>query len=95
VHDGHLEAIEAVLERYGLAVIVEGEDGSLRLVGTLDDGARQAWQVVNAHGRVRAQEVERELGAPAETASRALDHLSARRLVMRRDDGYVSLAQAL
>ncbi len=95
VHDGHLEAIEAVLERYDLAVIVEGEDGHLRLVGTLDDGARRAWQVVNRHGRVRAQEVEVERGAPAETASRALDDLSARRLVMRRDDDYVSLAHAV
>ena len=90
-----VEVDAGIVERYDLAVIVEGEDGHLRLVGTLDDGARRAWQVVNRHGRVRAQEVEVELGAPAETASRALDDLSARRLVMRRDDGYVSLAHAV
>lgn len=95
VHDGHLEAIEAVLERYNLAVIVEDESGTIRLVGSLDDGARRAWQVVNAHGRVKPQELERELGAPAEMASRVLDVLSSRRLVMWRDDGCVSLPQAL
>ncbi len=95
VHDGHLEAIEAVLERYDLAVIVEDEDGRLRLVGSLEEPARRAWQLVNTHGRVQPQEVERELGAPAERACEVLDWLSARRLVMRRDDGYVSLALAL
>lgn len=95
VHDGHLEAIEAVLERYNLAVIVEEEGGALRLVGTLEDGARRAWQVVNAHGRCGLLDIERTLAVPAETASRALDHLSARRLVMRRDDGFVSLPQSV
>jgi hypothetical protein len=95
VHDGHLEAIEAVLERYNLAVIVEEESGALRLVGTLEDWPRRAWQVVNSHGRCGPLEIERELGAPAEAATRVLDHLSARRLVMRRDDGYVSLPQSV
>lgn len=94
VHDGHLEAIEAVLERYDLAVIVEDTSGTMRLVGSLDDGARRAWQVVHQHGRIMPQEVERALGAPAEHAVRALDDLWERRLVMRRDDGYVSLPQA-
>lgn len=95
VHDGHLEAIEAVLERYDLAVIVEADDGALRLVGSLDDGARRAWQVVNTRGRAGPREVEAELGAAADRASEMLDRLSALRLVMRRDDGYVSLAMAL
>lgn len=94
-HDGHLEAIEAVLERYNLAVIVEEESGSLRLVGTLEDGARQAWYVVKAEGRCGPLEIGRALGAPVEAVLRLLDDLSARRLVMRRDDGYVSLPQSV
>lgn len=94
VHAGHLEAIEAVLVRYNLAVIVENERGTFDLVGTLDDGARRAWDVVNTHGSVGPLELERALGAPAETATRVLEQLSARRLVMRRDDGYVSLPQS-
>ena len=94
-HDGHLEAIEAVLERYNLAVIVQDESGSLRLVGTLEDGARRAWQVVKTEGRCGPLEVGRALGAPADAALHLLDDLSARRLVMRRDDGYVSLPQSV
>ncbi len=95
VHDGHLEAIEAVLERYDLAVIVEDDRGGVRLVGTLDDGARRAWHVVHRRGRVEPQELEEELGEPSDTAARVLDDLWARRLVMRWDDGYVSLPQSL
>jgi len=94
VHAGHLEAIEAVLERYNLAVIVEDENGELRLVGTLDDGARRAWQVVNTRGHAGPQEIEDALGAPSDRANEVLDDLSARRLVMRRADGYVSLPTA-
>ena len=95
VHDGHLEAIEAVLERYDLAVVVEDESGTTRLVGSVDDSARRAWHVVNRYGRLRAQELERELGEPSDQALLLLDDLSARRLVMRRDDCYVTLPQAL
>lgn len=94
VHDGHLEAIEAVLERYDLAVIVEDDTGRVRLVGTLDDSARRAWHIVNRHGRCMPEEIEEELGASSGAASRMLDDLWARRLVMRLDDGYVSLPQA-
>jgi hypothetical protein len=95
VHDGHLEAIEAVLERYDLAVIVEDTAGNIRLVGTLDDGARRAWHVVSRHERVMPEDVAQELGEPWGTALRVLDDLSARRLVMRLDDGYVSLPKAI
>lgn len=95
VHDGHLEAIEAVLERYNLAVIVEDDTGNVRLVGTLDDGARRAWHVINRHGRCMPQEIDEELGEPTGTASRILDDLWARRLVVRLDDGFISLPQAL
>ena len=95
VHEGHLEAIEEVLKVYNLAVIVEDEAGVIRLVGTLDDGARRAWQIVNLHGRIMPQEIERELGEPPEGATGVLNDLSARRLVMRRADGYVSLPHSL
>lgn len=95
VHDGHLEAIEAVLERYDLAVIVEDEHGDIRLVGTLDDDARRLWLLVQQHGRVGPQELEALLGEPAELLAKVLDDLWSRRLVVRRDDGLVSLPQAL
>jgi hypothetical protein len=95
VRDAHLEAIEAVLERYDLAVIVEDEFGVARLVGTIDAGARRAWHVVRQHGRVIPQQVEAELGAPTDALTGWLDDLWDRRLVMRRDDGYLTLPQVL
>ena len=94
VHEGHLEAIEEVLKVYKLAVIVEDETGVIRLVGTLDDGARRAWQVVMTHGSIMPKDFERELGVPTERATSVLDYLSARKLVMRRADGHVSLPHA-
>ncbi|MEO7965346.1 MAG: hypothetical protein ABIT38_15670 [Gemmatimonadaceae bacterium] len=95
VHEGHLEAIEAVLERYDLAVIVEDTFGRTRLVGTIDDITRRAWQVVSRHDRVLPEEIAQEMGEAWGTALRVLDDLSARRLVMRLDDGFVSLPQAI
>lgn len=94
VHDAHLEAIEAVLERYDLAVIVQDDTGTAHLVGTLDDGARRVWQLVRQRGEVGATDLAEALGEPADTYSRVLDELSARRLVVRRDDGCVALPQA-
>jgi hypothetical protein len=50
VHAAHLEAIEAVLERYDLAVIVQDDAGSVHLAGTIDDGARQVG-IIRQHGQ--------------------------------------------
>lgn len=94
VHDAHLEAIEAVLERYDLAVIVQDDNGAVKLVGTLDDGARRVWHLVRQRGRIVASDVQEEFGDPVEDCSRVLDELFARRLVVRRDDGGVGLPHA-
>lgn len=94
VHDAHLEAIEAVLERYNLAVIVQDDAGDVHLVGTLDDGARRVWQLVRQRGTIVPRDVEEMLGEPADLCTRVLDDLWERRLVVRRDDGFVALPQA-
>lgn len=94
VHAAHLEAIEAVLERYDLAVIVQDDAGSVHLAGSLDDGARQVWHYVRQHGSVWPQQVGEELGALVEGWTEALDELSDRRLVVRHDDGIVALPHA-
>jgi hypothetical protein len=94
VHDAHLEAIEAVLERYNLAVIVQDESGAVHLVGTLDDGARRVWQLVRQRGTIVPSDVEEVLGEPPDSCTRVLDELWERRLVVRRDDGFVALPQA-
>lgn len=88
LHEAHLEAIEAVLERYGLAAIVQDSFGRAQLVGTLDDAPRRAWHYVSEHGAVIPGQVEEDLGVPCESL---FNELWTRRLLMRRDDGYFLL----
>lgn len=91
VHAVHLEAIEAVLERYNLAVIVQDDTGSVQLVGTLDDEARRAWQFISRQGAVVPRQIAEELGEPPD---RVIDELWMRHLLVRRDDGFVVLPHA-
>jgi hypothetical protein len=93
-HRAHLEAIETVLERYDVAVIVQDDQGGMSLIGQLDDGARRVWQLVQQRGAVVLQQVEQELGTTVDQCIRAIDELSLRRLVVRRDDGFVALPHA-
>jgi hypothetical protein len=91
VRDAHLEAIEAVLERHGLAVVVQYyDDGEWRLVGSVDDGERRAWQAVDRLGRACPADVADETGSDASTAARVLEDLHERRLVMRLDESYIA-----
>jgi hypothetical protein len=48
--DAHLEALEPVLERHGLALVSEAPDGSLRLIGTVDPDEVSAWTLVVESG---------------------------------------------
>jgi len=45
VSDDHWDAIETVLERHGLALVLETVDGA-RIVGMVNDGERRAWYAV-------------------------------------------------
>ena len=91
VSESHLDAIEAVLDRHGLALVVEGIDGDAHLVGTLDDSERQAWRAVCELGRTVASDLARALGISANDAERLLDALCRRRLVMRLESHYVAV----
>ena len=46
----HLEALEPVLERHGLALVAEAADGSMHLVGMVDEEEHLVWQLVVASG---------------------------------------------
>jgi hypothetical protein len=87
----HLEAIESAIERYQLAVIVEDEEGSIQVVGRLDDVPLRAWYAVRRLGRVAPSDLAQELDQPPDALTGVLDGLWKLRLVMRDDDGYVSL----
>jgi hypothetical protein len=48
--DHHWDAIEAVLERHGLALAIEQEDG-VHVVGVLSDDERRAWETLDRVGQ--------------------------------------------
>jgi hypothetical protein len=88
VTEEHWEAIEAVLERRGLALVLEQDDG-IHVVGTLSTEERRAWEAVQQLGRAVAGEIAELLAVSATEAQESLDVLRRRRLVMRVNDGYV------
>jgi hypothetical protein len=90
LHDAHLDAIETVLERHGLALIAESDAGA-QLVGTVDDGDRRAWEEVGRLGTAAAEDLARAIGSSVEDARTRLDGLERRRLVMRLDESYVAI----
>jgi hypothetical protein len=89
IHDNHIDAIEAVLEHHGLALIAEGAGGEAELVGIVDDAERRAWGALRQLGGATAEELAAAAGMPPGDAERVLDLLRRRRLVMRVDDAYV------
>ena len=91
VRDAHLDAIESVLERYSLALVVEDEAGVPRLVGTVTEPERDAWQAVARVGRLAPGELARVLGREPSEAQLLLEKLLERRLVMRLEGRYVAL----
>ncbi|HEY9227291.1 MAG TPA: hypothetical protein VIP11_11625 [Gemmatimonadaceae bacterium] len=94
VTEDHLDAIESVLERHGLALALEREDG-VEVLGVLSDAERRAWDASYRLGRADAADVATELDADPDDAQRALDALCRRRLVMCVDGQYVPVGTTL
>jgi hypothetical protein len=90
VSDDHWDAMEAVLERHGLALVLE-HDGRVRVVGVLSDDERRAWEAIYRVGPADAHDVAFESGTDATHAREALDALCRRRLVMQVDGQYVAV----
>ena len=91
VSDSHLDAIDAVLQRRGLALVAQSDEGLLTLVGTVDDRERRTWEAVTRLGRAAPADVATEVGVEEPLAEVLLDALSRRRLIMRFDEGYVAV----
>ncbi len=91
VSDSHLDAIDAVLQRRGLALVAKGDDERLLLIGTVDERERRAWEAVTRLGRVVPADIATEVGVEEPQAESLLATLSRRRLIMRFDEGYVAV----
>jgi hypothetical protein len=91
VSDSHLDAIETVLERHGLAIVAQVDDGSVVLVGEIGESERRAWEALRRLGRAVPADLARELGLDAADLQPALDALCRRRLAMRFDEHYIAV----
>ena len=91
VSESHLDAIETVLERHGLAIVSQESDGSVMLIGVVNDRERSAWEAMFRLGRIAPEELAREVGLGVQQAVELLDALVRRRLVMRFAEGYVAV----
>lgn len=90
VNEEHLDAIEAVLERHGLALLIE-DDVGVRPHGVLGEDERAAWEAVVTAGRLTEAELAAELSMCREDARRLLTALHRMRLVMRVDGAYAAV----
>ena len=91
VREVHFDAIEAVLERHQLALVLEGEDGAAQLVGAVDPIERAAWQLLERDGRRGDAQVAAALGLDLADAQAVLDTLCRRRVAIRLADGVVAV----
>ena len=91
VSDSHLDAIDAVLQRRGLALVAQTDDGLPQLIGTVDERERRAWEAVTRLGRAQPADIASEVGLEEPQAEVLLSGLSRRRLIMRFDEGYVAV----
>lgn len=92
VGEVHRESVEEVLRRHGLAAVCDFADDGFRLLGSVSDGERTAWQTLEAHRRIGPQRMAATLG---DRADALLRRLAERRLVFRESNGTAFALSAL
>ena len=95
MHESHEEAVETVLARYGLALVMTGSGGHSEVVGVMNDSERRAWREVRDLGMASATVLSRSLAISLGDAERLLEALRERRLVVRVEEGYTSVGALL
>lgn len=89
VSEDHWDAIEAVLERHGIAMLVEeSEAGVAAPKGVLSPQQRAAWEAVRALGAASVDDVAARLEVAPEQAAAMLDRLHQHRLLMKVNEAY-------
>ena len=89
--EDHWDAVEAVLERHGLAMLVE-DGGGAAPRGVLSSDARAAWDAVRSLGAASAADVAARLDVAPDRAAALLAALHQQRLLMRIDGVYRAVA---
>ncbi len=95
VRETHLDAIEAVLERHGLALVVESDADGAQLEGAVEPAERQVWEHLEREGRRTPAQVAAALALEPAVAGGVCDGLCRRRLALPVDDGLVAVGLTL
>jgi hypothetical protein len=86
--DAHLEALEPVLERHGLALVAESADGSMQLIGMVEPEEVVAWQLVVNSGGGGIEEIASYSDHGGVDLLERLVALARRRLVIQTPAGF-------
>ena len=93
LQEHHREAIEAVLERHDLLVVVEDEGGLAHLVGPCNPVERACWNVLHRLGRPTAAEVAAVAGMPEDAVRPTLARFTGQRVALALPEArYASVA---
>jgi hypothetical protein len=90
VQEHHEEAIEAVLERHQLLLVIRDDEGQVKLLGDADPAQRRVWEALTRRGRARAQELAGDTGLAPDAAEAILAALVGHRVATAHPDGTVS-----
>ncbi len=95
MHESHIDAIEAVLERHQLALVTQLADGAPHLMGIIDGTQRTAWEKLCELGHAQPIDLVDAIGIPRDEAEKTLETLWRRRLIIRQESGYFPLRGAI
>jgi hypothetical protein len=90
VGDDHWIAVEAVLERHGLAVVLETGDG-FALAGPVSENEIRAWDAVRLLGPAPALAVAQEIACDPAEMERTLEDLWRRRVLVKLGSDYAAV----
>lgn len=90
IGDDHWIAVEAVLERHGLAVVLETPDG-FALAGPVTEKELRAWDAVRLLGPAPAVAVAQEIACDPAEMERTLDDLWRRRVLVKLGSDYAAV----
>ena len=82
LRDHHLEAVEAVLERHNLLLVMEAERGPTRLLGPSNAFERSCWAAVALRGQSSVAEVAEQTHLPDATVRPTLSRLVSQRVLV-------------